>query len=58
MSKKTNPADEPATDKDPAHQTDESHGAVRGRQVTGNNRATKDLPRGSEAETRGSSSTR
>ena len=53
MSKKTNPATEQATDKDPAHQTGEAHGSVKGEQVTDHNTKKKDMPTGTEHETRG-----
>jgi hypothetical protein len=47
-----NPADPiDRTDKNPAHHTDESEGAIKKPQQTDANMAGKDLPRGSEKET-------
>lgn len=42
-------------DKSPARQTGEEHGRIKGRQQTDETMAEKDLPRGSEPETRGAS---
>lgn len=47
-----------ASDRNPAHQTDESKGPIKGRQVTDAQMRDKDLPRGSEPETRAASNRR
>lgn len=44
--------------RDPAHQTSESKGPIKKEQVTDAEMRTKDLPRGSEPETRAASSHR
>lgn len=49
MANPANPADR--TDKNPAHQTDESKGRIKRPQQTDATMAEKDLPRGSEPET-------
>lgn len=43
------------SEKNPAHQADESHGKLKKEQLTERNAPTKDLPQGSEPETRGTS---
>jgi len=46
-----NPHD-PSVKETPREQADEDHGQIKNRQVTDRNMAEKDLPRGSENETR------
>lgn len=48
----------PRSDKRPEQQTDESEGPIKSRQVTDAQMRDKDLPRGSEPETRAASSRR
>ncbi|WP_156841011.1 hypothetical protein [Novosphingobium aquimarinum] len=58
MSEKINPAEQQPTDKNPAHQTSEAHGSVKGQQVTDHNTKKKDMPTGNEHETRGQTGNR
>ena len=48
----------PETPKDPAHQTDETHGSIKSAQVTKADMKRQDVARGSEPDTRGSSRNR
>lgn len=57
MSRQSDPR-KTGPDKNPAHQTDEAKGPIKGRQVTDAQMRDKDLPRGSEPETRAASKRR
>lgn len=57
MSRQSDPS-KTGPDKNPAHQTDEAKGPIKGRQVTDAQMRDKDLPRGSEPETRAASKRR